>query len=155
MQKDPNYELAKALNDSVKRRLRQKQMEKASGKQLRARTFAEYLAKRLDGPSEGLQSRPFTVEVEQFKKDVKSAIIHMAANKAIGSDRIHVEMLKANPDASAELLTRIWQMVGKTGQVPKDWLRVVIVPLYKGKGEQQEPANSRPICILSHVRKLV
>lgn len=31
----------------------------------------------------------------------------------------------------------------------------VILPLYKGKGEQQIPKNSRPLCILSHVRKVV
>lgn len=155
MQKNPNSELAKALTNSAKRRLRQKKMEQASGKQLRARKFATYLAKKLEGPTEGLQTRPFSVEVKQFQCDVRAAITHMTSNKAIGSDRIHVEMLKANPDAAAKLLTRMWQLVGKTGKVPEDWLRGVVVPLYTGKGPQQEPANSRPLCILSHVRKLV
>lgn len=79
----------------------------------------------------------------------------MEANKVIGSDGIHVEMLKANPGEAAELLTKMWQLVGETGIVPRGWLTGTIVPFHIGKGEQQEPANSRPLCILSHVRKLV
>lgn len=130
-------------------------MENASGKQLIAKLFAEYPEKKLEGPAEGLKSRAFNVDEKQFKDDVKAAIIQMASNKAIGADRIHVEMLKANPDVAVELLTRIWQVIGKTGQVTEGLLKGIIVPLYKGKGAKQEPKNSRPLCILSHVRKLV
>lgn len=79
----------------------------------------------------------------------------MEANKAIGGDGIHVEILKCNPEMAAKLLTKMWQVIGSTGQIPKGWLRGVKVPLYKCKGEQHIPANSRPLCILSHVSKLV
>lgn len=133
-------ELAKALKAILKRIQRQTQMEKASGKQLRAKKFAEYLAKKLDCPQEGLSARPFTVDEAQFRKDVRTAIQHMeATNKVIGSDGIHVEMPKANPDVAAELLTKMWQVIGKTGQVPEGWLEGIVVPLYKGKGANMIP----------------
>lgn len=155
IQCNPQSELAKALQASGRRRQRQLQMERASGKQLRPRDFAEHLADKLDGPQQRLKTQPFTVDEEQFAKDVHTAISKMEANKAIGGDGVHVEMLKTNPAAAARLLTRMWQVVGKTGQVPAEWLKGTIVPLYKGKGEQNVPANSRPLCILSHVRKLI
>jgi hypothetical protein len=40
------------------------------------------------------------------------------------------------------------------GQVPKDWCKAVIVPLYKGKGSQQECKNYRGISLLSVIGKL-
>lgn len=49
----------------------------------------------------------------------------------------------------------MWCAVGRTRFIPEDWLKGIIVPLYKGKGSQKEPVNFRPLCILSHVRKLV
>lgn len=48
----------------------------------------------------------------------------------------------------------MWKTTGKTRVVPKDWLRGTTVPLYRGKGEKKEPANSIPLCILSHLRKI-
>lgn len=155
IQVDHETEMTVALRNSAKRRQRQRQMEKASRKQLRPRAFADYLADKLKGSEKGLVSRPFTVDTRRLKEDVEAAIRQMESNKAIGLDGIHVKMLKANPGASSELLTTIWQVVGKTGIVSHSWIKDTIVPLFKGKGDQQEPANWRPLCILSHARKLV
>lgn len=155
IQQDPISELGKALKSSAKRRQRQAQMEKASGKKLRAKAFVEYLAAKLDGPREGLTVRPFKVDVQQFEQDGKQAIQNMMTNKSIGGDDVHVEMLKCNPEMAAKLLTKMWQVIGKTRQIPKGWLQGTIVPLYKGNGEQHIPASSRPLCILSHLRKLM
>lgn len=38
--------------------------------------------------------------------------------------------------------------------MPEDWRKAVLVPLYKGKGSQQEPKNYRGISLLSIVGKL-
>lgn len=68
---------------------------------------------------------------------------------------VHVEMLKANPEEAVYLLTNQWKVVWKTVRVPLRWLRGVIVPLFKVKGEQMDPGNSKPLSTLSHARKLV
>ena len=39
-------------------------------------------------------------------------------------------------------------------QVPRDWQRAVIVPLYKGKGMREEWKNYRGISLLSIIEKL-
>lgn len=109
----------------------------------------------MNGPSEGLDIQTFTVDKTVFKREFKLAGKLMEPNKAVGLDGIHVEMLKANAEASADLLTMLWQVVGRTKCVPQGWLSGVIVPLYKGKGDQNVPVSSLPIRILSHIRKLV
>ena len=45
-------------------------------------------------------------------------------------------------------------MAFESGVVPKDWRSVVIVPLYKGKGEKTECKNYRGISLLTVVRKM-
>lgn len=65
-----------------------------------------------------------------------------------------MEMLKSNALKTASLLTYMWCTIGHTRIVPVDWLRRILFPLYKGKGEQANPQNSYPLTILSHVCKI-
>lgn len=78
----------------------------------------------------------------------------MENNKAVGVDGAHVEMLKSNPRQTARLLTELWKTVGATRIIPRNWLRGIIFPLFKGKWEQANPRNSRPLTILSQFRKI-
>ena len=65
-----------------------------------------------------------------------------------------VEMLKNGDGVVASLLYLIFNMCWRYGRVPDDWCKAVIVPLYKGKGSQQECKNYRGISLLSVVGKL-
>lgn len=47
-------------------------------------------------------------------KNVLAEIQSIANNKEVGTDGIHVEMLKANAINSVMLLTEIWQTVSQT-----------------------------------------
>lgn len=87
-------------------------------------------------------------------KTVVMAIKMMENNKAVGTDGIQVEMMKCNAGKAAQMLTGIWKFVGSTRIVPKNWLKGIVVPLYKGKGEQANPKHSRPLTIISHLRKV-
>lgn len=78
----------------------------------------------------------------------------MENNKAVGTDSVHVEMLKTNAGSTAKLLTGMWFAVGRSTVVLKEWLEGITVPLYKRKGSQGGPSNYRPLTILSHLRKL-
>lgn len=81
-----------------------------------------------------LEPREFTVCTQSHTENVITAIKMMENNKAVGTDGIHVEMLKANAGKTAKLLTEIWRAIGITRIVPREWLRGIVVPLYKGKG---------------------
>ncbi|KAJ0169314.1 hypothetical protein K1T71_015198 [Dendrolimus kikuchii] len=53
-------------------------------------------------------------------------------------------------DAFLSLCNLCW----RTGKVPKDWRRAVIVPLYKGKGSRMECASYRAISLISTASKV-
>jgi exonuclease III len=86
--------------------------------------------------------------------EVMKAMKGMKVGKAGGYDKVMVEMLKAGGGYTAELLHRLFNLCWQQGQVPGDWTKAVIVPLYKGKGSQQECRNYRGISLLSVVGKM-
>ena len=45
------------------------------------------------------------------------------------------EMIKGGGDRVVDWIWRLCKMVFESGVVPKNWRSIVIVPLYKGKGE--------------------
>lgn len=123
--------------------------------QLKLKEFADYLNVIMSGEeAPELTARNFTVDDKKHTANVITAINSMANNKSVGIDGLHVEMLKANAGKTAQLLTEIWKTIGNTKFVPDAWLRGIVVSLFKGKGEQAIPKNSRPLTILSDARKV-
>ncbi|XP_050563412.1 uncharacterized protein LOC126912929 [Spodoptera frugiperda] len=93
--------------------------------------------------------------VEEIKIDeIMSAIKSLKVGKAAGYDRITTEMLIGGGGVIASLLYLLFNKCWRSGCVPGDWAKAVIVPLYKGKGSQQECKNYRGISLLSVVGKL-
>lgn len=99
-------------------------------------------------------AREFAVDIERHTEDVVAAIKGMENNKAVGPEGVHVEMLRSNTRQTDRLLTEFWRTIGKTRIVPVSWLQGTVVPLYKRKGDQDNPKNSRPLTILSHIKKI-
>lgn len=117
------------------------------------KTFAQYLNANMAGTHDRTVLL-FTVETNKHEHNVVEAIQAMDNNKAIGTDDVHVEMLKANPKKTAKLFTWIWRVVDRYNVVPNQWLEGITVPLFKNKGSQMDPSNYLPLTILSHARKL-
>ncbi|KAI5640894.1 reverse transcriptase (RNA-dependent DNA polymerase) domain-containing protein [Phthorimaea operculella] len=90
------------------------------------------------------------IEMDEIVKALKS----MKSGKAAGYDRVSVEMLKAGEGVVASQLYLLFNLCWKSGRVPSDWCKAVIVPLYKGKGSQLDCKNYRGISLLSVVGKL-
>ncbi|KAG7301870.1 hypothetical protein JYU34_013269 [Plutella xylostella] len=86
--------------------------------------------------------------------EIMKAMKSMKVGKAAGYDRITMEMLRAGEGLVASLLWLFFNICWRRGQVSGDWCRAVIVPLYKGKGSQQDCRNYRGISLLSIVGKL-
>jgi len=49
----------------------------------------------------------------------------------------------------AQWLTKVFQAVWQSAQMPSDWKKGIIFPLYKGKGSRRECTNYRGITLLS------
>ena len=74
--------------------------------------------------------------------------------KACGIDNITNEMIKCFSVKNVVFLRNLFNMVFQTGTVPQDWLIGIIKPIYKNKGNRNDPDNYRGITLLSCICKL-
>jgi hypothetical protein len=91
--------------------------------------------------------------LDAFSVDnVQLALDEMPRRKAAGKDGIPPELLKAAD--TAPMLAEAFRMFARFGVVPSEWRRALICPIYKRKGGTADPANYRPIALLSVIRKV-
>ena len=75
-------------------------------------------------------------------------------NKSPGSDGILNEHIKATLHIMLPTYVKLFNIVFDKGIVPESWLLGDIIPIYKNKGDVQNPENYRPITLLSCLGKL-
>ena len=80
--------------------------------------------------------------------EVVRAIKTLKCGKASGTDGISAEMLKYGGDSVVDWMHLICRLAWKDGEVPGDWTKAAIVPVYKGKGDKSECGNYRGISLL-------
>ncbi|MES9884249.1 MAG: reverse transcriptase family protein [Sedimenticola sp.] len=86
--------------------------------------------------------------------EIRKCIIKMRNNKAPGSDNIINEYIKTTIDDMLPIYTNLFNLVLETGILPECWLEGISRPIYKGKGASEDPANYRPITLVSCFGKL-
>ena len=75
-------------------------------------------------------------------------------HKASGPDSIPTYILKVAADEISPVLTKIFQTSLDTGEVPADWRKANIVPLFK-KGDKHQASNYRPVSLTSVTCKVL
>ena len=85
--------------------------------------------------------------------DVKDALLKMPNNKAAGYDGIPCEIFKFGGMTAINILTRLFNIAWDAGEIPQDWSKAVIHPVFK-KGDRTNCSNYRGIALLSHVGKI-
>ena len=90
-------------------------------------------------------NRPIDLE------EVYQAIAQLEENKAPGPDYICPSIIK--DDKVTQYLHRLFQKCFETGIVPPAWLNSTIQPIYKGKGDKNDPNNYRGITLQSCIAK--
>ena len=85
--------------------------------------------------------------------DVKSVIKSLAANKAIGYDKISARVLKDSCESIAPVISRLVNNSFKMAAFPKAWKIAEVIPIHK-EGNSEEPANNRPISLLPILSKV-
>ena len=88
-------------------------------------------------------------ELEVSVEDVRKAVKKLKKGKSPGVDGITSAMLKYGGEALLEWLTRVCKVCVSEEKVPKDWVRAIVVPLYKGKGDRNDCKNYRGLSLLS------
>ena len=89
------------------------------------------------------------------KQDVKDQIRLLNINKPGGPDEIMPCLIKIGSKPLIKPLTQFFNKSVKFGKVPAQWKMANISAIFKGKNDEQDPMNYRPISVTSCLGKIL
>ena len=105
--------------------------------------------------------RHFTCSANEFPDDflcsveeVEHLLASVDPSKASGADLLSAKMLKATATSIAPAITSLFNLSLTQGQLPAEWKLAYIMPIPKSQ-DKSDPANYRPISLLSILSKLL
>ena len=91
--------------------------------------------------------KEFTIE------EIESKIKELKNLKTSSNDGIVNEFLKGSKNLNKALCS-LFNKILLSGQIPEGWNQGIIIPLYKGNGDLNDPSNYRGITLLPCINKL-
>ena len=86
-------------------------------------------------------------------QEIQLAVKELKKGKACGVDGVINEILKYGGSQMEEAIWKLVQIMFELEQIPRDWAKGIIFPIYKD-GDERVPDNYRGITLLSVVGKL-
>ena len=94
------------------------------------------------------------LQPDTLEYKVKWVLGSINMNKAIGDDRIPMELFQILKDDAVKVLHSICQQIWKIQQWPQDWKRSVFIPIPMN-GNAKECSNYGTIALISHASKVM
>ena len=88
------------------------------------------------------------------EEGVTKLLSNLNPNKAMGPDGLHPRILKQLANVISPILRLIFQKSIDTGEVPLDWKKANVAPIFK-KGMRYDAANYRPVSLTCVCSKLL
>ncbi|CAM4670315.1 unnamed protein product [Caretta caretta] len=88
------------------------------------------------------------------KEVVWDCLEKLDEHKSMGPDALHPRVLKELADVTAEPLAIIFENSWRLGEVPDDWKKANVVPIFK-KGKKEDPGNYGPVSLTSVPGKIM
>jgi len=112
------------------------------------------------GPQESqvLEAREEAYREDDFRlveeDSVRDHLSNLNAHKSMGPDGMNPRVLRELANVIAEPLSIICERSWRTGEVPEDWRKASVAPIFK-KGKKEDPGNYRPVSLTSILGKMM
>ncbi|KGL85593.1 RNA-directed DNA polymerase from mobile element jockey, partial [Tinamus guttatus] len=79
---------------------------------------------------------------------VREHLRKLNTHKTKGPDGMHPRLLRELAEVIAKPLSIIFERSWRTGEVPEDWKKANVTPVFKN-GKKKDPGNYRPVSLTS------